>query len=128
MSSDSSSSPSSEYIAGLRAALAATPNNMALRLLLAKTLTEAALFDQAVIEYQSASTTDPQSFEAAFGLGKTLLQLNRAKDAKPVLAQAVRLNEGHAEAHLLYAQALSAAGDSAKPSSNQGYRRQDTHS
>jgi SpoVK/Ycf46/Vps4 family AAA+-type ATPase len=111
MSSAPSSAPSSEYIAGLRAALAATPNNTALRLLLAKTLGEAALFDQALVEYQSTNTADPHNFEAAFGLGKTLLQLNKAKEAKPALAQAIKLNESHAEAHLLYAQALSAAGD-----------------
>jgi transitional endoplasmic reticulum ATPase len=102
---------SSDYIAGLRAALTATPNNTPLRLLLAKTLGEANLFDQAVAEYQAASTAEPANFEAALGLGKTLLQLNKAKEAKPALEHAVKLNEAHAEAHLLYAQALSAAGD-----------------
>ena len=102
---------SSDYIAGLRAALAAAPNNITLRLLLAKTLGEANLFDQAAAEYQTASSTEPNNFEAALGLGKTLLQLNQAKEARPALALAVTLNEAHAEAHLLYAQALSAAGD-----------------
>ncbi len=102
---------SADFIAGLRAAVAATPNVVPLRLLLAKALADANLFDQALVEYQAAHDVDAQSFEAALGLGRALLQLNRAKEARPILDQAVRLNEAHAEAHLLYAHALSAAGD-----------------
>ena len=102
---------SADYIAGLRAAVAASPNLVPLRLLLAKTLADGNLFDQALVEYEAAYRAEASNFEAALGLGRTLLQLNRAKEARPVLDQAVRLNESHAEAHLLYAHALSAAGD-----------------
>ena len=102
---------SADYIAGLRAALAASPHLVPLRLLLAKTLADGNLFDQALVEYEAAHQAEANNFDAALGLGRTLLQLNRPKDAKPVLDQAVRLNDAHAEAHLLYSHALGAVGD-----------------
>lgn len=102
--------PSSQIV-GLRAALQVTPNNPVLRLLLANALIEENLPDEAINEYEIIATNDVNNFEAYLGLGKTLLSLGRASDAKVALAHAIKLNESHGEAHMLYSHALSASGE-----------------
>ncbi|MFN8492185.1 MAG: AAA family ATPase [Caldilineaceae bacterium] len=102
---------SADYIHGLRTALQVTPENHTLRLLLAKALVEHERLAEAALEYQIVFDADKTNFEAALGLGKVLLTLNRPQEAKPIFERAIQLNEQHAEVHLFYAQALSACGD-----------------
>ncbi len=75
-----------------RAAVKANPKEPDVHFGLAYLLWTQKLYPEAVTEFQAELANDPKHAQAMVYLGDSLLQLNRPEEAKPLLAEGVRLD------------------------------------
>lgn len=102
---------SNAEIEGLRAALAASPDNIPLRKLLAETLMKLGHPEEAEAEYRAALTLAPDSDPLKLGLARAFFQQGKDSHATVIVEPLVRRDDTPPEAYLLHARLLFRAGD-----------------
>ncbi len=100
-----------ENIRDSRKALELTPQDAALELRLARSLTLCGQFAEAIARYRHVLQMQLQTGGALVELGEALLRARRNEEAIPVFRQALELNGNNLGANLGLAQALAASGN-----------------
>jgi transitional endoplasmic reticulum ATPase len=95
----------------LREALAASPENVALRLHLAESLLGAGRPEEAEQEYRAALSRAPQDHRAKLGLARAFYQQSKDSAATVIVEDVLKQRDPPAQAHILFARLLFRAGD-----------------
>jgi transitional endoplasmic reticulum ATPase len=104
-------SPGDDAIQGLREALRASPNNMALRLLLGDTLLNHGHGGEAEKEFRDGLTQSPTSLPMKLGLARAFFQQGKQSHALVILEDLVKDPETPPRAFLLHAKILTGIGE-----------------
>jgi tetratricopeptide (TPR) repeat protein len=94
-----------------RAAVEANPKEPNVHFGLGYLLWTQKIYPEAAKEFNAELANDPEHVQSLVYLGDTLVQLNQAAEARPVLEKAVRLDPAQPLAHLDLGILLSDAGD-----------------
>lgn len=100
-----------EAIDGLRAALRISPNNLPLRVHLARTLAGLGRYDEAEQEFRDALAIAPEDADIKLALARVYQQQGKSSQAIVVVEDLCRRRDTPAAAHVLYATLLLAEGD-----------------
>ena len=103
--------PGGDPIEGLRAALRLSPENLPLRLAVARALLGIGRYAEAEREFLDALAVAPRDPELQLGLAHAYLQQDKLSPALVVVEDLVRRQAGGAAVHLLYARLLARRGD-----------------
>jgi transitional endoplasmic reticulum ATPase len=103
--------PDDDAIQTLRAALHASPNNTALRLLLAETLLNHGYGDAAEKEFREGLAQSPNSQPMKLGLARAFFQQGKQSHALVILEDLVKDPKAPARAFLLHAKILAGIGE-----------------
>jgi AAA+ superfamily predicted ATPase len=104
-------SPGDEAIQGLREALRASPNNSALRLLLADTLLNHGHGDEAEKEFREGLAQSPNSQPMKLGLARAFFQQGKQSHSLVILEDLVKDPKAPPRAFLLHAKILAGIGE-----------------
>lgn len=104
-------SPGDEAIQGLREALRASPNNSALRLLLADTLLTHGQGEEAEKEFRQGLALAPNSLPMKLGLARAFFQQGKQNHALVILEDLVKDAKAPPRAFLLHAKILAGIGE-----------------
>lgn len=97
-------------LAPLREALKLSPENVPLRRFLAESLCSLGLWDEAQIEYRTALSLEPDSYELKLGLAKVFASQGQASASLALLETLIKQRDCPAEISLEYSRQLLAAG------------------
>ena len=103
--------PGDDAIQSLREALRASPNNSALRLLLADALLNHGYGEEAEKEFREGLAQSPNSLPMKFGLARAFFQQGKQNHALVILEDLVKAPEVPARAFLLHAKILAGIGE-----------------
>lgn len=104
-------SANNELIAGLREALRVSPNNVPLRVQLARALSGLGQFMEAERELRDALTLAPRDVQIKLALAQVYVQQEKTSQALVIVEDLVRKSDSPARAHILYAKLLLREGD-----------------
>jgi SpoVK/Ycf46/Vps4 family AAA+-type ATPase len=99
-----------DLVAGLRAAVSISPENIPLRIQLAKALSGLGQFEQAEVELRSALAVAPQDAHIKLALAQVYAQQDKRSQAM-VIVEALARTQAPAAARVLYAKLLLREGD-----------------
>ena len=100
-----------ELIAGLRAALEVSPENVPLRIQLARACSSVGRFDDAEQELRQALSLSPHHIQATFELAQVYAQQDKTSQALVIVESLTRNSNAPAASHVLYARLLFREGD-----------------
>ncbi len=101
-----STTPEPAEVTALRGAIAVSPGNTPLRLLLAEALMKYNLFSAAEVEFREALRQEPRHGAAKFGVARAFHGEGKDAEAAVVLEDLLAAGQGPAAAHLLLARIL----------------------
>jgi SpoVK/Ycf46/Vps4 family AAA+-type ATPase len=104
-------SPGDDAIQGLREALRASPNNSALRLLLADALLNHGYGEEAEKEFREGLAQSPNSLPMKFGLARAFFQQGKQSHALVIIEDLIKAPEVPPRAFLLHAKILAGIGE-----------------
>jgi len=104
-------SAADDSIRGLRDALAVSPDNVPLRIRLAKTLAGFGRFQEAETEYRTALSREPANADVKLGLATVYQQQGKTSQAMVVVEDACAQRDAPGRAFVLYARLLLAEGN-----------------
>ena len=104
-------SPGDDAIQSLREALRASPNNSALRLLLADALLNHGYGEEAEKEFREGLAQSPNSLPMKFGLARAFFQQGKQNHALVILEDLIKAPEVPPRAFLLHAKILAGIGE-----------------
>jgi len=96
---------------GLREALEVSPDNVPLRVHLAKSLVGLGRFNEAEQEYRAALARSPNDVAIKLGLANVYRQMEQTSQAMVIVENVCGKQDAPAEAHVLYARLLLQEGD-----------------
>ena len=96
---------------GLRKALEVSPDNVPLRVHLAKSLVGLGRFNEAEQEYRAALARSPNDVAIKLGLANVYRQMEQTSQAMVIVENVCGKQDAPAEAHVLYARLLLQEGD-----------------
>jgi len=103
--------PGDDAVQALREALRASPNNTALRLLLADTLLNHGRGDEAEKEFREGLAASPNSLPMKLGLARAFFQQGKNSHALVLLEDLVKAAQAPPRAFLLHAKILAGIGE-----------------
>jgi len=101
-----SATPEPPEATALRAAIAISPDNVPLRLLLAEALLKCGFFPAAALELREGLRQDPCNPQIKFGLARAFHGEGKSSEASVLLEDLLAVGQGPAAAHLLFARVL----------------------
>ncbi|MBS0204261.1 MAG: AAA family ATPase [Planctomycetes bacterium] len=100
-----------ELIAGLKSALEVSPDNVPLRIQLARAYCNLGRFPEAELELREALTRSPHHPQVTFTLAQVYMQQDKNSQALVIVESLTKKPDAPAAAHVLYARLLFREGD-----------------